>query len=84
MESLINLIENPPPALLLLVVLFLAALAILLFILPFIVISINNKMKRIARNMQSIHDEMVEVQDCMEKLRKEGTVANLMAREDSA
>ena len=82
MESIQKLIDNPPTALVIVVLLFLAVLAILWFALPFIVMSINSKLKMAVKNTALIHDELISVQHAVEKLRKEGNIASLMARDE--
>lgn len=56
--------------------------SLMLFILPFIVTSINNKIKKAVRAMLDIQNEMIELEETIETLRKETTVSKLLAQDE--
>ena len=77
-----DLLKNLPDIVWFLVAGYLFLVSLMLFILPFIVTSINGKVKKAMRTMLMIHDEMIELQDSIETLRKETTVSKLLAKDD--
>jgi len=56
--------------------------SLMLFILPFIATSINNKVKKALHAMLEIQDEMIELEETIETLRKETTVSKLLAQDE--
>ena len=57
-------------------------LSLMVFILPFVVVSINRKQRKSLQTMMMIHEEMMELQDRIETLRKETTVSKLLAQDE--
>ena len=77
-----ELIKNLPDIAWYLIVGYLFLVSLMLFILPFIVTSINSKVKKALQSMLMIQDEMIELQNNIETLRKETTVSKLLAQDE--
>ena len=75
-------IKNLPDIAWFLIIAYLFLVSLMLFILPFIVTSINSKIKKALHAMLMIQDEMIELQNSIETLRKETTVSKLLAQDE--
>ena len=79
---MLDFVKNLPDIAWFLLTVYLFLVSLMLFILPFIVTSINSKIKKALQAMLMIQDEMIELQNSIETLRKETTVSKLLAQDE--